>query len=176
MNLEGSARILVNLLASSNSTVSCAESCTGGLVAGAITSIPGASAVFKGGVVAYADEAKINILGVEPGILQNHGSVSMECAGAMAKGVAQCFSTDFSISITGVAGPDGGSAEKPVGTVWFGLACRGKISTFKEHFTGNRGTIRMAAAQRGLDLITASVNSCFELDNPTDGGVSLSQE
>ncbi|MFH2114057.1 MAG: CinA family protein [Spirochaetota bacterium] len=175
MNLEDVAKELIRLLENHRSTISFAESCTGGLVSAAITSIPGASAVFKGGVVAYANEAKLHILGIKSSILLESGSVSMECAGAMAKGAALCFRTDFALSITGIAGPDGGSTEKPVGIVWFGLACRGKVSTVKEHFTGNRADIRLAAAQKGLELISSSVKASFELDNPTDGGVSLSQ-
>lgn len=131
--------------------------------------------MYKGGIVAYANEAKLDILGVEPRILQENGSVSMECALAMARGAELCFRTEYAISITGVAGPDGGTPDKPVGTVWFGLACRGKVSTFKEHFSGNRTSIRLAAALKGLELISASVKASFELDNPADGGVSFSQ-
>jgi PncC family amidohydrolase len=175
LNLEDAARALIRLLERCNCTVSCAESCTGGLVSAAMTSIPGASAVFKGGVVAYANEAKQNILGVGQHILQENGAVSMECAEAMATGANRCFATDYAISITGIAGPDGGSAGKPIGTVWFGLAWRGRVSSFKEHFDGNRTDIRLAAAKKGLELISDSVKASFELDNPADGGVSFSQ-
>ncbi|OHD80207.1 MAG: hypothetical protein A3J97_15035 [Spirochaetes bacterium RIFOXYC1_FULL_54_7] len=175
MNLDDTAKELIRLLESHCSTISFAESCTGGLVSAAITSIPGASVVFKGGAVTYANESKQSILGVEPRILKENGSVSMECARAMASGAALCFRTDFALSITGIAGPDGGSAEKPVGTVWFGLAGQGVVITVREHFAGTRTDIRLAAAKKGLELISASIKASFELDNPTDGGVSLSQ-
>ena len=131
--------------------------------------------VYKGGVVAYANEVKHRLLGVEPGILQKHGSVSKECAEAMALGVAVRLETDYALSITGIAGPDGGSAEKPVGTVWFGLAARGTVSAVQAQFSGNRTKIREAATQKGLELITASIMASFELDNPADGGVTLGQ-
>jgi PncC family amidohydrolase len=127
-------------------------------------------------VVAYANEVKQSLLGVEPDILHEYGAVSKECAGAMAKGAKLCFGTDYAVSITGIAGPDGGSADKPVGTVWFGLACRGEISTFRVNFSGNRTDIRLEAAKKALELISALVKASFELDNPTDGGVSFSQE
>jgi PncC family amidohydrolase len=132
--------------------------------------------VFKGGVVAYANEAKQSMLGVESGILRKYGAVSGQCAEAMARGARLCFGTDYAISVTGIAGPDGGSAGKPVGTVWFGLSGKGTESSFEDHFTGNRNDIRLAAAKKGLELISASVQAGFELDNPADGGVSFSQE
>lgn len=175
MNPDEAARELIGLLDSRGRTISFAESCTGGLVSSVMTSIPGASIVYKGGIVAYANEIKHRILGVEPGILHKNGSVSMECAEAMAIGVALRFETDYALSITGIAGPGGGSAEKPVGTVWFGLASRGKVSAVQAQFSGNRAEIREAATKKGLALITASVLASFELDNPADGGVTLGQ-
>jgi PncC family amidohydrolase len=176
LKLDDTARELIEILESRGLTLSFAESCTGGLVSAVITSIPGASVVFKGGVVAYANEIKQRVLGVDPGILKVNGSVSGECAKAMASGVSGHFITDYALSITGIAGPGGGSVEKPVGTVWFGLASRGKVSAVQANFSGSRSDIRMAAVQKGLELIAANVKASFELDNPTEGGVSLAQE
>ena len=131
MKSEDAARRLIGLLASRGCTISLAESCTGGLVSALMTSLPGVSRVFKGAIVAYDDEVKHRMLGVEPGILQGNGSVSEECARAMAIGAAVRFETDFALAITGIAGPEGGSTEKPVGTICFGLASRGTASSVK---------------------------------------------
>lgn len=103
-------------------TLACAESCTGGLIAHKLTRVPGVSAVFRGGVVSYSNEAKQEILGVPEGMLSHFGAVSSEVAGAMAAGARQKFGADIAISTTGVAGPGGGTADKPVGLVWLGLA------------------------------------------------------
>src|SRR5205814_5197855 len=113
---------LVHDLAARGLTVSCAESCTGGQLAAIITSVPGASNVFIGGIVAYANSVKQALLGVPEALLAEHGAVSAECAEAMARGCQHGFATDFALSTTGIAGPDGGSAEKPVGLVYFGWA------------------------------------------------------
>jgi nicotinamide-nucleotide amidase len=175
LNLEDTAKELTRLLESHGHTVSFAESCTGGLLSATITSIPGVSKVYKGGVVAYDNGIKHCILGVQAAILEMNGAVSRECAEAMASGVAERFQTDHALSVTGIAGPDGGSLDKPVGTVWFGLASRGNVSAVHIRFSGNRREIREAATRTGLELITASVLASFELDNPADGGVTLGQ-
>lgn len=109
-------------------TLSVAESCTGGHLSELITSIPGCSRYYKGSVTSYANEVKTDVLGVDPAIIANFGAVSRECAEAMARGVAERLDTDYSIATTGIAGPDGGSAEKPVGTCWIAAAHR-DIST-----------------------------------------------
>lgn len=98
-----------------------AESCTGGLLSAAVTSVPGVSAVYPGGLVTYGNDAKMKLLGVCPEILKAYGAVSPECAAEMAKGAKRAVNADFALSITGIAGPGGGSAEKPVGTVWLGM-------------------------------------------------------
>jgi len=175
LNLDDAARELIGLLESRGRSISLAESCTGGLVSALLTSIPGASVAYKGGIVAYANEIKQRLLGVEEGILRDNGSVSRECAEAMALGAAARFETDFALSITGIAGPGGGSADKPVGLVWFGLVSRGTVAAVQARFPGNRTEIQQAATRKGLELITASILASFELDNPTDGGVSLGQ-
>jgi nicotinamide-nucleotide amidase len=143
---------LIELYKARNMTLATAESCTGGLVAAALTSVPGCSAVFTNGLVTYANEAKARMLGVPEATLAEHGAVSPQVAKAMAEGARQWVGTDAAISITGIAGPDGGSAEKPVGTVWFGLAtAKGSLA---EHrlFTGNREDIRTQAVTFALTL------------------------
>jgi PncC family amidohydrolase len=105
-------------------TLAAAESCTGGLVADRITNISGSSEYFPGGVVAYAYEAKVNLLGVSWDTLNVHGAVSSETVLEMARGARRIFSADIGISVSGIAGPTGGMPEKPVGTTWFGLAAR----------------------------------------------------
>ena len=138
-------------------TVSCAESCTGGLVQGALTSVPGSSDAFLGGVVTYSNEAKRKILGVPPEILERHGAVSAECARAMAEGALRLYGTDLAVSVTGIAGPEGGSAEKPVGTVWFAVARVGgggvQSSAFLRHLRGDRDGVRERAVGCALSAL-----------------------
>lgn len=118
---------LVKELASRGLTVSTAESCTGGLVAKSITDAPGASSVFFGGVVSYDNSVKVNVLGVSPTTLESYGAVSYDTACQMAKGVKELLKTDIGISTTGIAGPGGGTREKPVGTVYVGLAYKDTV-------------------------------------------------
>ncbi len=133
-------------------TVSCAESCTGGMLGGALTETPGSSAVFMGGTVAYSNEIKEKMLGVPSDLLKQHGAVSAECALAMAKGALKAFNTTFAVSITGIAGPDGGSKERPVGTVWIAAASsiNDKPVTFTRNFRGSRSSIREYAVRYAL--------------------------
>ncbi|MDR3637564.1 MAG: competence/damage-inducible protein A [Isosphaeraceae bacterium] len=120
---------LVKLLASTGKTLATAESCTGGLIAHLITAIPGVSAYYPGGVVSYANEAKVQLLGVPRELLEAHGAVSPEVAAAMAVGVRDRFGADLGLSVTGVAGPTGGSPEKPVGLVYLGLVTDKGVET-----------------------------------------------
>jgi nicotinamide-nucleotide amidase len=136
-------------------TVALAESCTGGLVAAAITEVPGSSGYFLGGVVSYSNEAKVALLGVPEELLAVHGAVSPEVAGAMAAGARARFGADLAVGVTGVAGPDGGSAEKPVGLVHLGIARPGEVGTMVQRFDGDRPAIREAAAFRALALLHA---------------------
>lgn len=132
-------------------TVSLAESCTGGLVASLLTRVPGISAVFPGGVVSYADAVKRDELGVPADLLATHGAVSGEVAEAMALGAARRFGTRLAISVTGIAGPDGGSTEKPVGLVWIGSALDGKAESTERRFPpGERNWIRTLSARAAL--------------------------
>jgi len=135
-------------------TVATAESCTGGLVAGAITDVPGSSTWFERGFVTYSNEAKMEMLGVRPETLGAHGAVSEATAAEMAAGALARSRADLAVAVTGIAGPDGGSAVKPVGTVCFGWARRnGAVDTVTRHFAGDRAVVRTAtveAALRGL--------------------------
>jgi nicotinamide-nucleotide amidase len=134
-------------------TLSVAESCTGGLLAQRLTEVPGSSKYFIEGVVAYANDAKTRTLGVEPMLLMEHGAVSAPVADAMAEGIRRRAGTDFGLSITGVAGPGGGTEEKPVGTVLIALADDIKTEHRKLNLPGDRQLIRWRASQAALDLL-----------------------
>lgn len=148
-----SAARLVALYKQKGLTLTTAESCTGGLVAGAITSVPGASAVFTHGFVTYADAAKAQMLGVPADLLAMAGAVSEPVALRMAQGARAEAGVDVAIAITGIAGPDGGTAEKPVGTVWFGLAGPAECLTYHRTFHGNRDEIRAQSVAFALRLL-----------------------
>jgi nicotinamide-nucleotide amidase len=130
-----------------------AESCTGGLLGERLTAVPGASDVFVGGVVAYADRIKTELLGVPEAILAQHGAVSEEAVRAMVVGAQRVFLADCAAGVTGIAGPDGGTPEKPVGTVWLAAAAGMSIRAVRRMFPGDRGEIRARAAQAALDLL-----------------------
>ena len=148
------AEKLVELLKGRGLTCATAESCTGGGVGSAITAVPGSSAVFAGGVISYSNEVKRNILGVSADILQTVGAVSSETAAQMAEGVRKLLKTDLAVSLTGIAGPDGGSDEKPVGLVWFGLATKDGVRTEKCIFRGDRAQVRAQAITHALGMLT----------------------
>ena len=132
-----------------------AESCTGGMVAATLTNIAGASSVLDRGFVTYSNEAKSDCLGVSAATLTTHGAVSSETAAEMAAGaLAAAPQSHVGVAITGIAGPGGGSAEKPVGLVWFGMAVRGGDVTTNRHlFSGDRDAVRVAAANAALALL-----------------------
>jgi len=134
-------------------TLSVAESCTGGLLAQRLTDVPGSSKYFVEGVVAYANDAKTRTLGVESMLLMEHGAVSAPVAEAMAEGIRKRAGTDYGLSITGIAGPDGGTDEKPVGTVFIALADDVRTEHRKLHLPGDRQLIRWRASQAALDLL-----------------------
>jgi len=134
-------------------TMATAESCTGGLIAGAITSVAGSSEVFPGGIVSYANEVKVSELGVDAATLASRGAVSREVAIQMAEGVRARLKTTLAVSVTGVAGPGGGTAEKPVGTVWMAVATPEGTHTFLAHRGGTRDAIRTRTVSRALDLL-----------------------
>lgn len=132
-----------------------AESCTGGMVAAALTAIAGSSDVVERGFVTYSNQAKTELLGVPAALIETHGAVSAETAAAMAAGALARAPVDLAVSITGIAGPGGGSPEKPVGLVYFGMARKGgKPATERQIFTGDRSAIRRAATLRALQLLS----------------------
>ena len=136
--------------------VATAESCTGGLVAGALTAIAGSSDVVERGFVTYSNEAKWELLGVPAETIAAHGAVSAETAAAMAEGAVARAPVDLAISVTGVAGPGGGSVEKPIGLIILGLARRdGSCRTERHIFDGDRSAVRRAAVNRALGLLEA---------------------
>ena len=147
------AEKLVNALIEKKITCATAESCTGGGVGYAITAVPGSSAVFMGGIISYDNSVKRDVLGVPEEVLATNGAVSSECAAAMAEGARRRLKTDLAVSITGIAGPGGGSAEKPVGLVWFGLASAKGVATEKMVFPGGREAVRSAAIDHALDML-----------------------
>src|SRR5439155_17042862 len=134
-------------------SLAVAESCTGGLIAERLTSVPGASKFFVEGVVTYSNDAKIRTLGVEPILLLEHGAVSAEVAEAMAEGVRERAGTDFGLSVTGIAGPDGGSEEKPVGLVYIALADDAHTEHRKLMIPGDRELVRWRSSQAALDML-----------------------
>ncbi len=144
-------------LVDSSLTIAVAESVTAGLVASRIANVPGSSRYLRGGVVAYNREAKQDVLGVEPVILEREGEVSKATALAMAQRVRQLMGSDIGISTTGVAGPSGGAVDAPVGTVFVGLAYGDKLSARKLNFLGERNLVRSKAAQAALDLVRRTI-------------------
>jgi len=147
------AEVVLDAAKSTGVTIATAESCTGGLVSGALTAIPGSSAVFLGGAVTYADEVKTELLGVDPALFSTFGAVSEPVAQAMAAGARDATGSDYAISITGIAGPDGGTADKPVGTVWFGVATPDAVTAQMRRFVGDRSGIRERSVVTALDLL-----------------------
>lgn len=147
------AAVVLDALRRGRHRLAIAESCTGGLVAGRITAVPGASDTFIGGVVAYADVVKTAALKVPIETLQAHGAVSEETVRAMAEGAQRIFSADCTIAVTGIAGPGGGSPEKPVGTVWMAARVHTETCVAKRVFPGDRDEVRRRAAQAALDLL-----------------------
>jgi len=152
-NGETMEQVIAKLLTERGETVSTAESCTGGLIARRLTELPGSSKYFMEGAVTYSNDAKVRTLAVLQETLDKFGAVSSETAEAMARGMRERAKTDYAISVTGVAGPDGGSDDKPVGTVWFGLADKREVKTIKVFFPGDRYLIRWRSSQAALDLL-----------------------
>lgn len=134
-------------------TVAAAESCTGGLVATAITDVAGSSGYFRGGVVAYADEAKAALLAVSPEVLAAHGAVSAQVARAMAMGARHRLGTALAVSVTGVAGPGGGTDEKPVGLTYVAVADAAGVDVRRYHWPGDRAANRRDSAVAALELL-----------------------
>ena len=147
------AAVVLDQLRARKARLVVAESCTGGLLGGRITAVPGASSVFIGGVVAYDDVVKSGMLDVPPELLEQHGAVSEQVVTAMAEGVQRQFAVDAALAITGIAGPTGGTPEKPVGTVWLAARFGAQTRALKRIFPGDRGEIRARSAQAALDVL-----------------------
>ncbi|MDX9869428.1 MAG: competence/damage-inducible protein A [Candidatus Cloacimonadales bacterium] len=156
-NYQTVAEKVHELLTANNMTLAFAESCTGGLVNKLLTDMAGSSNYLLGGIVSYANEVKENLLNVRKETLESFGAVSEECAKEMAEGLKAKFKADFNVSITGIAGPDGGSEEKPVGLVYMGFAYRNTTEVFKMRFTGNRDSVRLKAAEFVFHQIVKSL-------------------
>lgn len=137
-------------------TIATAESCTGGLIGACLTEIPGSSAVVDRGFIVYSNQAKQELLGVPSGTLETHGAVSAETAAAMATGARERARVDLAIAVTGIAGPGGGSDEKPVGLVHLALAADGRLDAVREIFPGDRQAVRAATVERALRMIGAA--------------------
>lgn len=148
--LEG---VVGRLLTDRGLRLAVAESCTGGLLGHRLTEVPGSSGYFERGLVTYSDEAKMKLLGVTKSVLTRHGAVSAQCASAMARGIRAKAKTDLGVAVTGIAGPEGGSEEKPVGTVFLALATADDVKTERRRFRGNRSQNKWLAAQFALDLL-----------------------
>ena len=150
---ESLEEVIVKLLAQRNQTLAVAESCTGGLLADRITNVPGASAVFLAGYVCYANQAKIAMLNVDPQLIAKHGAVSEQVACVLAEHARAGAKSDYALATTGVAGPSGGSLEKPVGTVYVALATSGETIAKKFFFPTDRETFKQIATQAALELL-----------------------
>lgn len=139
-------------------TISCAESCTGGLIGAAITELPGSSTYFLGSAVTYSNDAKMSILGVEGGVLAEHGAVSDEVARQMALGACRVFSSDYSVAVTGIAGPGGATDTKPVGLVYIVVSDGSRCVSTRNVFPGDRGSVRSETVDQAIGLLTDMIS------------------
>jgi nicotinamide-nucleotide amidase len=144
------AEELASLLVARGWWLATAESCTGGMIAAACTDLAGSSAWFERGFVTYSNDAKMELLGVPASLIEQHGAVSEPVARAMAQGAVTHSPARVSVAVTGIAGPTGGTAAKPVGTVWFGYSVDGQLTTELQCFAGDRAAIRTATARHAL--------------------------
>lgn len=146
---------LIGKLRDRGLTVGTAESCTAGMIASRIADIPGSSDVLSGGIVSYSNDVKMKVLGVEEAVLRDFGAVSEQCAARMADGARRVLGCDIAVSVTGIAGPGGGTPEKPVGTVCFGISSADGTETKTEHFdpTEGRGAIRAMTVATALGMV-----------------------
>ncbi len=161
LNTDDTVQALAQALRARGWWLATAESCTGGLVAARCTDLSGSSQWFERGFVTYSNAAKTEALGVDAALLQAHGAVSEAVARAMAEGARRSARVDVALSTTGIAGPEGGSPAKPVGTVWMAWALPGATHATEHHFAGDRAQVRQAAVETALrtllDLLNASV-------------------
>lgn len=157
--------VLFSLLNSKMETVAVAESCTGGLLSKLLTDRSGSSAVFRGGVVVYSNEAKTDVLGADPADIEKKGAVSEEVVRSIAAGATRVFGSGYGIGVSGVAGPTGGTQEKPVGTVWIGVCAKHRGGQeLKFHFHGSREMVRMKAAITAMLMLERFILNPDKLD------------
>lgn len=149
---------LANLMQKKGWMLASAESCTGGMIAAACTDLAGSSNWFERGFVTYSNAAKTELLGVDAALIEQHGAVSEPVARAMAAGALARSRAQVSVAVTGVAGPGGGSAEKPVGTVWFGFAVGDQVSSEVKNFAGDRAAVRQATALHAVQRLCELLN------------------
>ena len=163
--LEGTVRDLAEVVIANAKehgvTLGCVESCTGGMLGSVLTSVEGSSAAFEGGLVTYSNEVKTRLAGVSPDSLAEHGAVSSPVAAHMAMGGMSVLGVDRCVSITGIAGPDGGTEDKPVGTIWFGLATKGnhEVKCSLAQLDGDRHSIRTQATELALHMLNVGTAS-----------------
>ncbi len=150
MNLELSVRV-GEVLRPGGKLLAVAESCTGGLLGGVITAVPGSSDYFLGGLICYADRIKRDLLGVPGRILEKHGAVSPQVTASMAERVCELFGAECAIAVSGIAGPGGGTPEKPVGLVYIAVKWETRVKTFENQFKGDRERIRVQTCRKALD-------------------------
>ena len=158
-DIDQLAQLLGQKLVARNWTISCAESCTGGGIGYAITAISGSSTWFKQGLITYSNEAKQQLLGVTAQTLTSFGAVSAQTVEEMARGAAQSACAQVAIAISGIAGPDGGTPDKPVGTVWFGFFIDGQSHNIKQLFNGGRQQVRLKAIEFALSKVIRLIDS-----------------
>ena len=154
-------KAVVDLLAANGLTVSCGESCTGGLLSARLINVPGASGVYKSGCVTYTNKAKRKLLGVKKSTLKKYGAISSQTAKEMAKGQAFLAKSDVAVSVTGLAGPDGGTEARPVGLVYIACSVKGDVTVKEYHFAGNRMAVREAAVSAALVLMRSCILEYF---------------
>lgn len=152
-SLETDVRRLHNQLRSNQSTLSVAESCTGGMIGAAVTSVPGSSDVFAGGAITYSNRMKHSVLGVEENTLETHGAVSEPVVREMASGATETFGTDYAVGVSGIAGPEGGSVEKPVGLVHFGFVSPNGSRHERQVFDGHRFDVRFSSVEFAIEVL-----------------------
>ena len=150
---EGLEELVGEWLTARGETLAVAESCSGGLIAHRITNVPGSSSYFLGGLVAYSNDVKAALLGVSPAVLEEHGAVSEPVARQMVEGVRDRFGSDFGAAVTGIAGPGGGSAEKPVGLVYIAVAGNNGSRVERCHFSGDREEVKAQTAETALKML-----------------------
>ena len=157
MDNDTLAELLVKKMIAKELTLATAESCTGGLIGHTITNISGASDVFVGGVIAYSNEVKMSLLGVSGDTLDSVGAVSEDVARQMAVGARDCFRADIAVGVTGIAGPSGGTVEKPLGLVYVGVAWSGGCDVMRNVFPGSRLEVKQATVTQALEMILERV-------------------